>query len=173
MHTVGALCCLQRYAKSGRAVAQLTKPADTIPREQTSKVQPLEAAIARQYPGISLEEVGLRDPAVEGSPRLKADLALASKVARFFNKEVVVVRNNTPEVFDFGGVILSTEFPYLQVTRHELLHLMRRDNPALYDELYGVVAPLLIRTYPASVDSSQHGTQATRHLYRPGAHRAL
>src|SRR3990172_2062087 len=104
-----------------------------------------------------IKEMKRRDTVIEQSPRLRTDLKTSEKVAGFFNKKVVVVRNNTPETFDFGGVILTSDpdtifininnqFPYLQVVGHELSHLMELDSPQLYNDLLSVVSPLLIKS---------------------------
>ena len=67
----------------------------------------------------------------------------AEKLAKLFNKKVVYVKNNNPDLFTFDGVTVpeipdtifvdaSTGEPHTYIIGHELVHELRRDDESLY-----------------------------------------
>ena len=72
---------------------------------------------------------------------------LAKTVKNLFGKNVVFIENHVPDTIHFNGMVVhadrstifidhNTQRPFHFVVGHELLHLMRKDHPELYNQIY-------------------------------------
>ncbi len=100
--------------------------------------QSIEKALGRSIPEGSFTEVrGVSD----------ARQTLAHTVNEMFGKKVVFIENHVPDTIRFNGMVAhgdrsmifidnNTQRPFHFVVGHELLHLMRKDRPDLYNQIY-------------------------------------
>jgi N12 class adenine-specific DNA methylase/predicted RNA methylase len=138
----------QKRRAGGTTDFDLTgEPEQTGARYETQKETPaittLREAVQRAT-GKTLEEGSFTDAGLPESFR-----GLAEAVKKIFGKDVVFFRNNIPDIIKFGGlatgantkniyVNVDHKQPFVYVTGHELLHLLRKERPDIYYRLYQI-----------------------------------
>ncbi|MHB8727563.1 MAG: LPD5 domain-containing protein [Sulfuricaulis sp.] len=116
---------------------------EEAPREETPEITPLrkavESATGKPFAEGSFTNAGVPD----------AFRGVAQAVKDIFGKNVVFFHNHVPDKISFGGIATAHDTkniyvnaahskPFSYVTGHELLHLLKRDRPDIYNGLYQV-----------------------------------
>lgn len=122
-------------------------------REDRDAAKRLEALINRRYPGAVFDAVaGAAGPGGQRGARERASVATVAR--RLFGHRVVFVRFGKDSKLRFNGVVsdqidgtiflnVDAAQPLMATLGHELLHRMRKTQPAVYAEFVKRLEPLL------------------------------
>lgn len=136
-------------------------------RSQTTKVKPtgatkrtgvttpeLKSAIKdlNKSPEFNIRESQLSEVYTE--PKTTSDKKVRQLIEGALGKKVVFFETTNDALGGIGGFVtpskpgtiyvnVAADKPHLKVMGHELLHVMRRDNPSLYNDTLKALAPLV------------------------------
>ncbi len=80
------------------------------------------------------------------------DYAAARRLAKFFNKDIVFFKDNSPAALGVQGAVMdgntifvnvAIQFPATMIVAHELVHFMAKESPKVYADLKAKIQPLI------------------------------
>jgi len=148
VHSIDITPAMRDSAMQGQPMFEQTGATETkaksyVKEKETPAIKTLREAVQRAT-GKTLEEGSFTDAGLPESFR-----GVAEAVKKIFGKDVVFFRNNIPDTIKFGGLATGADTkniyvnvehkqPFVYVTGHELLHLLRKERPDIYYRLYQI-----------------------------------